>query len=185
MLWINRNKLVAVGLAAVMLLVSEAAIAQTKQPKEITEEEIGIRKASLYDEDKVMPEHGEYPTTPPGESKKIKRAFENSPPLIPHDIRDMPPIDKSNNICMDCHMPGAAPGNGATAIPKSHLVNLVTGEYLKGKLDLLRYNCMQCHVQQDHLTPPVKNAFKSDFRDSQGKTRSNLIDILNEGVSLK
>ena len=183
MLWMNKNKLAAAGLAAVMLLVCATAIAETNIPKETTEDELGIRKESLYDEEKVKPVHGEYTTTQPGESKIIERAFENSPPLIPHDITGMLPIDKSNNTCMGCHMPEAAPGSGATAIPKSHLVNLQTGEYLKGKLDLMRYNCIQCHVQQVNLTPPVKNMFKSEFRYRQGETRSNLIDTLNEGVS--
>ncbi len=183
MLRTNKDLLVAAGLAAVMLLVGETAIAETNNSKETTEEELGIRKDSLYDEEKVKPEHGEHPTTQPGNSKKIKRAFENSPPLIPHDITGMLPIDKSNNSCMDCHMPEAAPASGATSIPKSHLVNLQTGEHLKGKLDLERYNCIQCHVQQVNLTPPVKNTFKSEFRYRQGETRSNLIDTLNEGVT--
>src|SRR5208282_5143783 len=129
MVWINKNQLAAAGLAVVMLLVSETAIAEINSPKETTEEELGIRKESLYDEEKVKPEHGEYTTIQPGKSKKIERAFENSPPLIPHDITGMLPINKSNNICMGCHMPDAAPGSGATSIPKSHLVNLATGEY--------------------------------------------------------
>jgi hypothetical protein len=50
-------------------------------------------------------------------------------------------------------------------------------------LDLERYNCMQCHVAQVDLPPPVKSTFRGEFRNKQGKSRSNLIDTLNEGVS--
>lgn len=183
MLWMNKEKLAAIGLAAMMLLGAETLTAENKQHKETTEEELGIRKESLYDEEKVKPEHGEYTKTEPGKSKKIERAFENSPPLIPHDITGMLPIAETNNMCKGCHMPEAALSIGATPVPKSHLVNLKTGEDLKGKLDLERYNCMQCHVPQMNLTPPVKSIFKGEFRDKKGKTRSNLIDTLNEGVS--
>lgn len=185
MLWTNRNKLTAACLAAVMLLVTETAMAETKHTQETTEEDLGIRKESLYDEQKVTPEHGEYASTEPGKSKRIKRAFENSPPLIPHDISGMLPIAETNNMCMGCHMPDVAPSTGATAVPKSHLVDLRTGEYLKGKLNLERYNCMQCHVQQVDLTPPVKSTFKGGFRNKKGSTSSNLIDTLNEGVNVE
>ncbi|HXX58913.1 MAG TPA: nitrate reductase cytochrome c-type subunit, partial [Thermodesulfovibrionales bacterium] len=143
---------------------------------------LGIRKESIYEEEKVRPEHGEYPQDAPGQSKKIKRTFENSPPLIPHDITGMLPIAETNNMCMSCHMPEYAKSMGATPIPRSHLTNLDTGEDLKGKLDGKRYNCMQCHVLQVNVQPPVKNLFKGEFRDKKGKESSNLLDILNEGV---
>jgi cytochrome c-type protein NapB len=79
-------------------------------------------------------------------------------------------------------MPEEAVFSGATPIPSSHLIDLNTGEYLRGDLDGGRVNCMQCHVIQNILTPAVESIFKGEFRDEKGRYRSNLLNILNEGV---
>ena len=113
---------------------------------------------------------------------RIEMAFENSPPLIPHDITGMLPIAQTDNICMGCHMPDESASSGATPIPKSHLFDLSTGKDLKGELDGTRFNCMQCHVIQTTVNPAIENLFKGEFRDEDDRHRSNLIDILNEGV---
>lgn len=151
--------------------------------KQYSEEELGLRHETLYNETSTVPVHGEPIAKEPGESTKFERSFENSPPLIPHDITGMLPLALTDNICMGCHMPSEAAGTGATPIPKSHLVDLATGKDLGGKLDGSRYNCMQCHVIQTTLTPAVKNIFKGEFRDEKGRYRSNLINNLNEGVT--
>jgi cytochrome c-type protein NapB len=146
-----------------------------------SEEELGLRHKTLYDEGAELPVAGEPTKQEPGGSTRFERSFENSPPLIPHDITGMLPLER-DNICMGCHMPEEAVFSGAIPIPSSHLINLTTGEYLRGKLDGARFNCLQCHVVQNILTPAVANVFKGDFRDNQGRYRSNLLNILNEGV---
>jgi len=171
--------LMAVVTAAMILLTSSAGFADKKEK---SEEDLGIRKESLYEEEKVKPGHGEYSKTEPGKSKKIERAFENSPPLIPHDLTGMLPIAETNNMCLNCHMPDVAKSLGATALPKSHFVDTDTGKNLGGKLDGKRYGCMQCHVPQVNIPEPIKNQFKADFRNKKSKTSSDLIDSLNEGV---
>ena len=152
--------------------------------KSYTEEELGLRKETLYDESSTMPVKGEPLGKEAGESTKIERAFENSPPLIPHDITGFLPVARPNtdNTCMECHMPEEAAGSGATPIPKSHLVDLETGKDLGGSIDGSRFNCMQCHVIQTRVSPAVENLFKGEFRDEKSRYRSNLIEILNEGV---
>lgn len=170
-----------------MLLCTTIIIGMSMQPvlagkKTLSEEDLGIRHEDIDDESRIKPATGDYPKDEPGKSKKIERAFENSPPLIPHDITGMLPIAETNNMCIGCHMPESARATGATPIPKSHLVDFQTGKDLKGKLDGKRYDCMQCHVQQVTLTPPVANLFKGEFRSKEGRRRSNLIDTLNEGV---
>jgi len=45
-----------------------------------------------------------------------------------------------------------------------------------------RYNCTQCHVPQANTKPLVKNNFKPDFKDSKLKEKSNLVDVIDEGV---
>jgi cytochrome c-type protein NapB len=155
--------------------------AQQTQKKSYTEEELGLRQETLYDESSTVPVHGETTKKEPGESTKFERSFENSPPLIAHDISGMLPLEE-DNICMGCHMPEEAGFSGATPIPSTHLIDLTTGEYLRGKLDGSRFNCLQCHVVQNILTPAVENIFKGEFRDEKGRYRSNLLNILNEGV---
>ena len=173
-------------LAVLILFISSGLLiscAQTKTTAKAvyTEEDLGLRHETLYNEETTVPVHGETTTKEPGESTRFERSFENSPPLIPHDITGMLPLE-DENICAGCHMPEEALSSDATPIPSSHLMDLYTGEDLKGKLDGGRFNCMQCHVIQNILTPAVENIFKGEFRDEQGRYRSNLLDILNEGV---
>jgi cytochrome c-type protein NapB len=175
------KKLMAAGIS-LFITLSAGSVFADKKEKGKSEEELGIRKESLYDEEKVKTPHGEYSTAEPGKSKKIERAFENSPPLIPHDLTGMLPIAETNNMCLGCHMPDAATGIGATPLPKSHLVDFKTKKDLQGKLDGKRYDCMQCHVPQVNIPEPIKNLFKAEFRQKKDMTSSNLLDLLNEGV---
>lgn len=172
----------AMAMAAVLVSGISPVVADEKNHKEKSEEELGIRKETLYDESKVVPPHGEYGKAEPGKSKRIERAFENSPPLIPHDLTGMLPIAETNNACLNCHMPDAARAMNATPLPKSHFVDIDTGKDLKGNLDGKRYPCMQCHVPQVTIPEPIKNTFKADFRSKKSRTSSNLLDSLNEGV---
>ncbi|MDP2158213.1 MAG: nitrate reductase cytochrome c-type subunit [Nitrospirota bacterium] len=174
--------LMALGMAAILALGVPPAVADKKQAGGKSEEEIGIRKESLYSEEKEKPDHGEYSKTEPGKSKRIERAFENSPPLIPHDLTGMLPVSETNNACLNCHMPEHAKALGATPLPKSHFVDMETGKDLKGSLDGKRYPCMQCHVPQVKIPETIKNTFKADFRSKKSKTSSSLLDTLNEGV---
>ena len=152
------------------------------QAKGTSEEEMGLRHETLYDETKAMPAHGEYGKAEAGKSKPLGRAFENSPPLIPHDLTGMLPVVESNNACLNCHMPEHAGALGATPLPKSHFYDIDTGQDLKGQLDGKRYPCMQCHVPQVNIPEAIKNTFKADFRSKKSRTSSNLLDTLNEGV---
>ena len=168
----------------VILLLAGAFTANSAfaQAKTKSEEEIGLRHETLYDETKAMPAHGEYGKAEAGTSKRLGRAFENSPPLIPHDLTGMLPVVETNNACLNCHMPEHAGAIGATPMPKSHFFDIDTGKDLKGVLDGKRYPCMQCHVPQVNIPEAIKNTFKADFRSKKSKTSSNLLDTLNEGV---
>lgn len=166
-----------------VMMISLNAYADDKQKyKEKSEEDLGLRKETIYDEKSVTPAHGTYSEVEPGKSRKFERAFENSPPLIPHDLTGMLPIAETNNMCIGCHMPDTARSIGATALPKSHFFDIDTNEDLGGKLDGKRYNCMQCHVPQMNIPEPIKNTFRPDFRSRKDKTSSNLLDSLNEGI---
>jgi len=177
----NKERIIIGIIAALALaMTADRALAQAGAK---SEDEIGLRReTTLYDETKAMPAHGEYGKAEPGKSKPLGRAFENSPPLISHDLTGMLPIEETNNACLNCHMPEHASALGATPMPRSHFFDIDTGRDLKGEMDGKRYFCMQCHVPQVNIPEAIKNTFKADFRSKKSKTSSNLLDNLNEGV---
>jgi len=178
----SRKSNIALTVVLAAIVLSCAAFVYAQPKKSYTEEDLGLRKETLYDESKELPAHGEPIKKEPGTAKTFERSFENSPPLIPHDIAGMLPIAQTDNMCEKCHMPEEAAASGATPIPKSHFTDLDTGKNLGNTLDGKRYNCVQCHAIQTTITPPVKNLFRSEFRSKKDKHRSNLLDTLNEGV---
>lgn len=177
---------VVAGVAVLLLIVSTGSIlAQSKSTRTITDDDLGLRKGSLLNENQVVPARSTYTNAQPGSAKTITRSYENSPALIPHAIDGLLPITIKNNQCMECHMPDMAKQTGATPVPRSHLMKLAAGKDLEGKLDGERYNCVECHVRQSASPIPVRNTFKGGFKSSKDKTRSNLADTVNEGVSAK
>lgn len=91
----------------------------------ISEESLGLRKTDIYTEKETVGDKTSYSTNYTGSGQKIKRAFQDAPPMIPHDTEGMLPITISDNQCVGCHMPkeAAEMGMGATAIPKSHFTD--------------------------------------------------------------
>ena len=173
----------------------------------VSEESLGLRKTNLYSEDSVTPVEGKYTTVAPGSSKRFDRAFENAPPMIPHSVDGLLPITTSNNACLGCHMPDVAPSMNATPIPPSHFTNFrpmtkiaADGKMVKEGVEISntsdikivarqedklyqgRFNCSQCHAPQAEIKPLVDNNFQPDFRKPEEKQKSNLIDVINEGV---
>ena len=50
------------------------------------------------------------------------------------------------------------------------------------KLNPARYNCTQCHVPQANVKPLVGNTFKPDFKNKEQMKRSNLLQVIDQGV---
>lgn len=174
----------------------------------ISEESLGLRNTDLYSEKDTIADKTEYKKTAAGTSEKIKRAFENAPPMIPHDVEGLLPITIDNNACMGCHEPAVAPSMNATPIPKSHFTNLrpdtvlnkegkivKSGKVVENTSDIKtvevkslatlsgsRFNCSQCHAPQSENKDVPQNEFKADFRQKDLNSKSNLLDNLNEGV---
>jgi cytochrome c-type protein NapB len=173
----------------------------------VSEESLGLRKTNLYTEDDTKPVKAKYTAAAPGTSKRFDRAYENAPPMIPHSVDGLLPITKKNNACLGCHMPDIAPSMSATPIPPSHFTNFrpmtkidASGKMIKegveisntsdikivarqeAKLYQGRYNCSQCHAPQAEIKPLVANTFTPDYRNPDEKHKSNLLDVINEGV---
>ena len=175
--------------------------------KTVSEESLGLRTTNLYTEDTTTGDQTKYGTMAAGTSTKIARAFENAPPMIPHDVEGMLPITIDNNQCTTCHEPAVAPSMGATPIPKSHFtsfrpetklskdgVMLQEGKLLNNTSDIktvekpldalsgARFNCSACHAPQSEGLNVPKNNFATEFRSEGLNGHSNLIDTINEGV---
>lgn len=146
----------------------------------LDESELGLRSASLYSENVSLKDFA-YSTTPAGESVVIERAYENAPPMIPHDVEGMLDITKDYNACIDCHSRENALLMNATPVPLSHTYDTFKDKQTDSIVDM-RYNCNLCHTPQANVKPVVGNNFKPEFRDQSGKLRSNLLEILDEGV---
>jgi len=196
-----KKSLIAMAALSVMALSVSAA------EKAIPDEELGLRKTSLFDE-KVAPPSVQENKAAPGSAKKFERSYVNAPPLIPHSVEGLLPITAANNSCLGCHMPDVAKGVGATPFSVSHFTdfrpttkidakgNIVKdGKVVKNtsdvtiakfrklkKLNPARYNCSQCHVPQANVKPLVENTFKPEFTDPALKGKSDLIKVINEGV---
>lgn len=171
----------------------------------MSEEEIGLRKTSLYAENSTTADKTSYSSVAAGESKVYERAFENAPPMIPHSVEGMLPITMADNQCIACHDPAVAPSMNATSMPKSHLASfrpktkmvgnaiIKDGKAVDNTADVLtsmhkaegismeRYNCSQCHAPQSNNALIVENEFQPEFRGN-GAKQSNLLDTINEGV---
>lgn len=161
----------------ILILIS---IFLTLNAKALDDKDIGLRHSDLVSE-KQKTANIDYFAKEAGESEIFQRSFENAPPMISHTVEDMLPITADNNICESCHLPEVAKELEATAVPPSHFVDFRTGKKLE-TLAFQRFNCVQCHVPQANAKPLVKNSFRAVFRDKEAVHKSNLIDILNQGV---
>jgi cytochrome c-type protein NapB len=159
----------------------------------VSEESLGLRKTNLYTEDaKTTGDLTRYSNVTAGSSKKIARAFQDAPPMIPHDTTGMLPITIRSNQCVSCHEPAVASSMGATPYPPSHMINFrpsssyaiaginTSSESLanisikkEDKLQGTRFNCTQCHAEQSMATDAPKNLFKADFTSKDGASKSS------------
>ena len=156
-----------------------------------SEESLGLRKVDLYSENTVMPDATNYGKDTAGSSKTITRAFQDAPPMIPHDVEGMLPITINNNQCTGCHAPEVAPSMGALPYPKSHMTNFRGNSRAIGgtkntssadmedikitSLDTLagaRFNCSQCHAPQSQIKAAVENTFEPEFTSQDGAKKS-------------
>jgi len=186
---------IALGLSAVLLIVgcSDNKVSPTTVQKvkpTISEESLGLRTTDLYSEKSdTFGDETKYSTNYAGSGHKISRAFQDAPPMIPHDIDGMLPITINNNQCTGCHMPEVASSMAATPIPNSHFTNfrpksvamsgantssqtlsnvsIKKGDHLVGA----RFNCSQCHAPQSD-SPAPKNNFEAVFTDPNGASQS-------------
>ena len=133
---------------------------------------------------------------------KIDRAYQNAPPMIPHDVEGMLNITRDNNACIGCHDAAVAESMGATSIPKSHYIDFRPKHKLEGDkfvksadnmknevsikpIDTIanaRFNCNACHAPQSTGELAVENTFKADFTRKDGEHKSTWHEVLTDDL---
>lgn len=146
-------------LAATVLSCAGATRTGTSDGSAISDEQVGLTKASVFDTPTPAPVVPN--TSDPGEQAPVPAAFDGSPPVIPHTIADFVPITADANTCIECHALDEAGEGDPTPIPESHYTDLrndsgtVTDEVVGA-----RYRCTACHAPQTGAAPLVKNRFR-------------------------
>ena len=154
--WVLWPVLLVIASCAGVVTAPRARTLDTGTP----DTDISLGRGSVFDV--ATPDVVNDRTLEPGGNALLPRAFEETPPLVPHGIGDMLPITFDSNFCIDCHLIEETEGE-TTPIPASHFTDLrrspdKVGEKLAGA----RYNCVLCHVAPGSSTPlPVGNTFGS------------------------
>ncbi|MCK4737250.1 MAG: nitrate reductase cytochrome c-type subunit [Sulfurimonas sp.] len=190
---------ITIGLVAAALLmvgcVGGGAKSSSKSGASeiVTEESLGLRTTDLYSENTTIATKTEYGRAQASSSTKFKRAFQDAPPMVPHDTIGMLPIKIDDNRCVSCHMPEMASGVGATPIPESHFTDfrpkhsIKNGTFKKAvdnyknevaikktnKLQGSRFNCTLCHAPQSQGNLAVENTFEAAYTRRDGANKSS------------
>lgn len=180
-----------------------APAAQQKAAPTVSEEQLSYRNTTLYSEDDTVPPTFKFSDATAGTSQKIERAFQDAPPMIPHDTDGMLPITRQEgNQCLNCHMPEMAESMGATPIPPSHFTNMrpkhnwdgktfeKTADVMKNDVSIVksdelyqgRWNCSQCHAPQSDATLVTENKFQAEFLSEDGASKSHWDEVMTDSL---
>ncbi len=94
-----------------------------------------------------------------GQAHMIARTFVGQPPLVPHEVDKYLPITQDDNACLECHITDELRGQ---KIPKAGLSHFSpTRKRPDGKpdIEMVRYQCNNCHVPQVDARPLVDSQF--------------------------
>lgn len=194
---------IILGLSIITAVFITGCTDANKTYSTVKEESLGLRKTNLYTEDTTTGDKTMYGTGEPMSGYKIKRAYQDAPPMIPHSTEGLMPITIDNNSCVGCHDPAVAPSMGATPIPKSHFINFRPAhsyslkEGFKKTIDVMknevsiqeiptlsgaRFSCTQCHAPQSTGELAVKNNFKASFLNKDGDSKSRWHEVLTKDL---
>ncbi len=190
------------GKLTLAITLATSILMAANNTKSIDEDSIGLRKVELLSEDKAAPSETKYGTSAPMSGYKIERAYQNAPPMIPHDVEGLMEITPDNNACIGCHEAAVAPSMNATPIPKSHYINFRPKDKLEGDnfvkgadnmknevsikpidtISSARFNCTACHAPQSTGELAVENTFKPTYTRKDGKEKSTWDQVLTDDL---
>jgi len=107
------------------------------------------------------PEPKAYSERAPGmdDAALIQRTFSGQPPLIPHATAKYEPITIEENACLDCHISDEFKGKKMPKIGESHFSTTRKESDGSPAVNMVRWQCNSCHVQQADAPPLVENTF--------------------------
>ena len=190
------------GKLTLAITLATSLLMAANNTKNIDEDSIGLRKVELLSEDKAAPSETKYGTSAPMSGYKIERAYQNAPPMFPHDVEGLMEITPDNNACIGCHEAAVAPSMNATPIPKSHYINFRPKDKLEGDnfvkgvdnmknevsikpidtISSARFNCTACHAPQSTGELAVENTFKPTYTRKDGKEKSTWDQVLTDDL---
>jgi len=190
------------GKLALAITVATTILFAANTKNVIDDDSIGLRKVDLLSEDKAAPDETKYGTSQPMSGYKIERAYQNAPPMIPHDVEGMLEITPDNNMCIGCHDVSVAASMNATPIGKSHYIDFRPKHKLEGDnfvkstddmknevsikpievISNARFNCTACHAPQSTGGLAVENTFKANYTRKDGKTHSTWNEVLTDDL---
>ena len=190
------------GKLALAITVATTILFAANTKNVVDDDSIGLRKVDLFSEDKAAPDETKYGTSQPMSGYKIERAYQNAPPMIPHDVEGMLEITQDNNMCVGCHDVSVAESMTATPIPKSHYIDFRPKHKLEGDnfvkstddmknevsikpievISHARFNCTACHAPQSTGELAVENTFKPTYTRKDGKEKSTWDQVLTDDL---
>ena len=84
------------------------------------------------------------------------RNYPEQPPVIPHTIEAYQ-VDGNVNQCLSCHARSRTGESQAPMVSITHFMDR-DGQFL-ASVSPRRYFCVQCHVPQSAVRPPIVNRF--------------------------
>ena len=190
------------GKLALAITVATTILFAANTKNVVDDESIGLRKVDLFSEDKAAPDETKYGTSQPMSGYKIERAYQNAPPMIPHDVEGMLEITPDNNMCIGCHDVSVAASMNATPIGKSHYIDFRPKHKLEGDnfvkstddmknevsikpievISNARFNCTACHAPQSTGGLAVENTFKANYTRKDGKSHSTWNEVMTDDL---
>ena len=178
---------ISIAAASAMFIVGCA----NDSAKLISSEQLSYRNVSLNEN--VSTPKVQYSTAAAGTSKRIKRAFQDAPPMIPHSVDGMLPITKTDNQCITCHVDSAPYDKTIPSVPVSHFTNFRpsasyalkhanTSSEKQANVSIKpmktlyqgRYNCSQCHAPQATNVKLITDSkFTAQYATKDGAFKSS------------
>lgn len=105
-----------------------------------------------------LPVEGPAPRLLPQANTDVRevRNYPEQPPIIPHAIEAYQ-LDSNVNQCLSCHARARTGESQAPMVSITHFMDR-DGQFL-ASVSPRRYFCVQCHVPQSPVKPPVGNRF--------------------------
>ena len=124
-----------------------------------------MRGTDVSAEDKA-PAQKMYSERTPGTGSRelLQRTFAQQPPLIPHAVEKYEPITRDSNDCLDCHISDEFKGNKMPRIGESHFSKTIKEKDGTPVVDMVRWQCTNCHVPQMDAPPLVENRFIGNIK---------------------